>query len=200
MKKLGEGWQYTVYDLENGRVLKKYNTRLRTCWIILKDIIPGEISGILKIPKYIPDLKCKALQSFEILKRTNVPLDWLANPRFVNEFDYEQDKVTPLINIFEQSSFEESKKIIDQFIEFNHKLIEHRLIDKFFNISKNFGLNSQGNIVLTDIGELLDNREKIYQQCKNRVWIVPYKLKWLRNVELRTYFVEQMDKHFVESR
>lgn len=196
MKKLGEGWQYTVYDLGNGRVLKNYNSRLRTCWIILKDIIPGELSGLFRIPDYIPDLRRKAQKSFEILERRRLPADWVAHPLLLPNLAYEQDKVTPLLEIFERSSLEEGKQIIDLFIVFTHRLIEHGVIDKFFNITKNFGQDRFGNIVLIDLGELEDVPAKILKHRRERVWAVPYKLKWIRHKELRRYFVEQMDFHF----
>lgn len=196
MQKLGEGWQYTVYDLGNGRVFKKYNSSLRTAWIILKDIIPGEMLGIRKIPEYIPDLRKKAARSFDILRKKNLPAKWFRNPLFLSGLDYEQDKLIPLHRVFETHSLAESKQVIDLFIEFNKRLIHEGIIDKFFNISKNFSLNAEGEMVLTDLGELEDDEQKILKRRKERVWAVDYKLKWIRNKELRSYFVEQMDAHF----
>lgn len=195
MKKIGEGWQYTVYDLGNGRVRKKYNSELRTGWIILKDIIPRELEVIPKIPKYIPDLKRKALSSFKLLNRKQLPAAWLAHPLFVNELDYEQDRVLPLHILFEQLPFQDSKVIVDKFVVFNKKLIEIGVIDKFFHISKNFGQDASGRIVLMDIGELVGDRDKILKQLHTRIWAAPYKLKWIRDKKLRKYFVDQMDKH-----
>lgn len=196
MRKLGEGWQYTVYDLGNGRVRKKYNAPLRSVWIILKDIIPGELAGMRKIAQYIPDLKKKALQSFDALASSSIPKEWLANPARVNGLDYEQDKVVPLADLFAKYSLPESKALIDEFIEFNQRLMRYRLIDKFFNMTKNFGKNKRGEIVLMDLGELESNVQKITRLRQARVWAVPYKLKWLKSHEVRAYFVQEMDKHF----
>lgn len=40
MKKIGAGWQYDVYDLGNGRVLKKFHLPIKSYWVILKAIFP----------------------------------------------------------------------------------------------------------------------------------------------------------------
>ncbi|MBP7005635.1 hypothetical protein KBB27_00730 [Patescibacteria group bacterium] len=196
MKKLGEGWQYTVYDLHNGRVLKKYNSPFRTSWIILKDVVPGEMGGIRKIPQYIHDLKRKAQISFDILTHKNLPAAWFGNFTRLHGLDYEQDKITPLHDVFAKASREHSKNTVDQFVKFNERLLSHGIVDKFFNISKNFGLDANGEMVLADIGELVEDEQKILKLRASRVWAVDYKLKWIRDKEVRGYFVEQMDGRF----
>jgi hypothetical protein len=196
MKKIGQGWQYTTYDLKNGRVLKKFHSWPKAYFVILREIFPFKNDSFFKIPSFIKEVKDRADDSFELLKRKNIPQEWMANPRFVSKYNFEQDKVTPLHDLFEKLNIEESKKIIDKFINFNKKILEIGVIDKSFNITKNYGINVVGNIVLIDIGELYDNRELIDKQFKDRAWDKSYVSGCLKYEETRQYFIQEMDKNF----
>lgn len=57
MKKIGEGWQYSVYDLGNGKVLKKFHSTLRSYWVIFKTIFPFKDDPIWMIPKFSRSMK-----------------------------------------------------------------------------------------------------------------------------------------------
>ena len=196
MKKIGEGWQYSVYDLGNGRVLKRFHSFFRSYWVILKTIFPFKDDSIMMIPDFSRSMKRKALISFEILKRRNIPSGWLGNPRFINELDFEQDKAKPLHDVFTDSDTTMIKQIIDKFVVFNRQLLEKGVIDKSFNITKNYGLNEKGEIVLIDIGELFDDPGRIRQQCIDRAWDKNYVAGCIENEEARKYFVTEMDNQF----
>ncbi|NVN96561.1 MAG: hypothetical protein HXX18_14925 [Bacteroidetes bacterium] len=174
MKKIGQGWQYTTYDLENGRVLKKFHSWSKAYLVIFREIFPFNKDSLFEIPSFIKDVKRKADESFEILKRVNIPQEWMANPRFINKYDFEQDKVQPLHKVFENLDSEGIKNIIDQFIIFNLRLFNLGVIDKGFNITKNYGINNEGQIVLIDIGELFDDKESVIKQIKDRGWVKSY--------------------------
>ena len=197
MKKIGEGWQYKTYDLENGRVLKKFHSIFGIYWIILKDIFPFRDDSIWEIPSFARSSKIKALHSFKIVKAGKIPLAWLGNPIFLHGLDYEQDKARPLHEVFEKLEFGSQKAIIDKFIDFNWILLQKGVIDKSFNITKNFGLNNVGEIILIDIGELFDDPQKIKKQLQNRAWSENYVAGHIINTEAREYFLEQMTKKFV---
>jgi len=196
MKKVGEGWQYSVYDLENGRVLKKFHSPVKSYWVILKTIFPFRDDSLLEIPSFSKASKTKALASFEIIKNNKIPASWMGNPKFLAGLDYEQDKARPLHEVFENLSTEEIKQIIDKFIIFNKKLLELGVIDKSFNITKNFGLNKSGEIILIDIGELFDNPERIKKQLAIRAWSAPYVAGCIKDPSARDYFLAQMDANF----
>ncbi|MFA6392687.1 MAG: hypothetical protein WCW54_01195 [Candidatus Paceibacterota bacterium] len=196
MRKIGQGWQYTTYDLENGRVLKKFHSWIKAYFVILRDIFPFDNDSLFEIPSFIKDVKGKADESFEVLKRVNIPQEWMANPRFINKYDFEQDKVKPLHEVFENLDAIEIKKIIDKFIEFNLKLLNLGVIDKGFNITKNYGINNDGEIVLIDIGELFDDKELINKQLKDRGWTHSYVGGCIKNKEAREYFINEMDRNF----
>ena len=149
MKKIGEGWQYLIYDLKNGRVFKKFHSTFGLYWVILKEIFPFKDDPIWKIPSFAKSSRKKALHSFEILKANKIPLPWLGNPKFLQGLDYEQDKALPLHEVFTKSDIVRIKSIIDKFIIFNKELLGKGIIDKGFNITKNYGLNRKGEIILS---------------------------------------------------
>jgi hypothetical protein len=196
MEKIGEGWQYKTYDLQNGRVFKKFHSIFGLYWIILRDIFPFRDDPIWKVPSFVRSSKKKALHSFEIIKGKKVPLLWLGNPKLLNGLNYEQDKTQPLHKVFNKSNTAQIKFFIDKFVWFNKKLLESGVIDKSFNISKNFGLNKNGEIILIDIGELFDDPRRIKKQLKDRAWSASYVVGCIANKEAREYFIEQMDKNF----
>ncbi len=196
MKKIGQGWQYTVYDLGNGKVLKKFHSWTRAYFVILKEIFPFNNDSFFEIPSFIKDMKRKAEKSFEILQRINIPQEWVANPTFKNNYDFEQDKVIVLDDVFKKLDTEGTKKIIAQYIEFNKKLIQLGVVDKSFNITQNYGLNHKGEIVLIDIGELFDDKESIVKQINNRVWEKSYVSDRIQNKEARRYFIDEMARAF----
>lgn len=196
MKKIGQGWQYAVYDLENGKVLKKFHSWTRAYFVIFRQIFPFNKDSFFEIPSFVKDLKRKADVSFKILKKINIPPEWMGNPRFINKYDFEQDKVVPLHDAFEDLDTNGIKKIIDQFIEFNLKLLKLGVIDKSFNITKNYGINNEGEIVLIDIGELFDDKELISKQLKDRGWTHSYVGGCIKDKEAQEYFISEMDKNF----
>jgi len=196
MKKIGQGWQYTVYDLGNGKVLKKFHSWPKAYVVIFKEIFPFKNDSFFEIPSFINDMKRKMNDSLRIIKNKNIPNEWMANPRFVDKYNFEQDKVSPLHDVFEKLNTEESKEVINQFINFNKKILEIGVIDKSFNITKNYGINDSGYIVLIDIGELYDSKELIDKQFRDRVWDKSYVSGNIKNTEVRDYFIKEMDRNF----
>ena len=196
MKFIGRGWQYTVYDLENGRVLKKYNTRLQGYWIILKQCFPYINYPLWKIPKYYNGCKNTAFDSIRKIKTSTMDMALFGNPKILNDLDYEQDKVIPLSSYFKQLDISRGQQTIDRFIDFNLILIENRLMDKSFLIGKNYGINGGGDIILTDIGELYSSDERIKQQIEKKPWDINYVTSTIPK-RFREYFVTEMNRRIV---
>jgi hypothetical protein len=196
MKKIGEGWQYSVYDLENGRVLKKFHSLFDSYRIIIKTTFPFNTDPVWAIPGYVKGMKRTAIESFKIIERLKVPMDIIGNPKFVRKLDFEQDKAIPFHDIFASASIEEAKSYIDRFIEFNKELLKLGLIDKSFNITKNFGVSNSGNVILIDIGELFDDPKQIENQLKTRAWTKHYVCDYIKDPIAREYFISEMDRCF----
>ncbi len=194
MKYLGRGWQYTVYDLGNGKVLKKYNTRLQAYSIMFRQTFPWTRHPIWKLPKYYRGCRNTALDSIKKIKETKMDTALFGNPKVLNQLDYEQDKAIPLHVYFKKLSLDEGKKKIDEFISLNQKFIKNRLIDKSFLIGKNYGINSKGEIILIDIGELYSSDESIKRQIGLKPWDIYYVTSTIPK-RFRSYFVEEMNKN-----
>lgn len=192
MKKLGGGWQHEVFDMGNGRVYKKFRSPLNRFFHIGFN---SEMS-FLDIHKESKRMVAEVTRSFEILRQNKIPKDLIGNPELLPNFDYTQDKVVPLQKLLNNLDTEKAKKLVDEFIILNKKMMELGFIDLSFKIAVNFGLNSEGKIILTDIGEIVTDPNRIVSQRKERDWHSNYVSDQIKNVEVRKYYQDQMDLHF----
>jgi len=195
MKKIGQGWQYTVYAIDENRVRKVFNTKLQEYSILLKECFPYTDFPIWSFSKLHDELRIKAVNSLLWIKDTNLDLSLFGNPKILNGLDFEQDLVVPLDTYIANVSTEQGKSIIDEFIRLNQFLISNEVVDKSFLIRKNYGIDRNQKVILTDIGELFVGKEKIENQIKLQPWDHPYVTGTLPK-HLRQYFVEEMNKNF----
>ena len=159
--KIGEGWQYSTYDIGNGRVYKKFHSKPRAYWNIIKTTFPFNKNPIWRIPSYARSSRLQALESFNFLEKSEINRSLFGNFIRKNHLDFEQDKVITIKDHLKIISTEDGEKIIDDFIKLNKHFIQKGFIEKSFNIGQNFGVNSNRDIVLIDIGELWSDPEKI---------------------------------------
>ncbi len=192
MKKLGGGWQHVVYDMDNGRVYKKFRSPLNRFFHIG---FHSEMS-FLDISKESKRMVLEVTRSFEILKQNKIPRELIGNPELLPNFDYIQDKVIPLQIVLNEYDTERAKEVVDEFIALNKKMLNDGFIDLSFKIAVNFGLNSRGQIILTDIGEIVTDPLRIIKQRKERDWHSDYVCDQIKNTEVRKYYQGQMDLHF----
>ena len=195
MKKLGRGWQYTTYDIGGNRVLKKLNSKLIAYCVLLHDCFPYITHPFWKFPTYYKRCKSEAAQSLESVKQNTINSSMLGNPVIHDDLSYEQDMLTPLRICLERGTVEQGEKIIDDFAVFNKILIEHSIIDRNFLITDNFGMNSRGEIVLMDLGELYFNKEMIQKHITEQPWKSEDVILSLPKT-LRAYFIKKMDESF----
>lgn len=195
MTKIGEGWQYTTYDLENGRVRKEFHSPFKAFRMILRDIYPFDRYKPTFVFAAIKRMREKAEKSKHIVQNTSLPKSNFGNPKFESNLNYRQDLVIPLREYIPEQSQKTQKEIIDAFVEFNKKLLEAKCVDKNFSIGKNFGINNDGEIVLIDIGELISAEEDITRQIQTQAWTRPYVLEALPE-HLHNYFIVRMDSAF----
>ena len=97
MKTLGRGWQYTVYDLKNRRVLKRLNSPFATYSVMLRDSFPYIHHPLWNMPRLYEDAKKAAISSIQKIKHNTLEPWMLANPAVLSDSSYEQDKVIPLL-------------------------------------------------------------------------------------------------------
>ena len=197
MKKIGRGWQYTTYDIGNGRVRKIFNSPRISYFRMFRNFYLTKAWMIFYIPKYYRVCKKEAYDSIRYLRHTDLAPWMLGNPYIINELDYEQDKVTSIKEKFAQLSVNDGKKLIDSFIIFNRELINHGVIDRAFQVAENFGVDQLGRIVLTDLGELVTAPSEIKKHITSRPWAQSF-IKNSLPKTIREYFVETMDKELLE--
>lgn len=194
MKILGKGWQYTVYELNKDRVLKKSNSKLQGYLVMLKACFPYTRNYLWQFPYFHRTMKIEAESSLKKILTSKLDQKYFGNPTVLsNGIDYEQDNVESLENYFKRTDNVLSKKVIDNFVIFNQLLINNQLIDKSFAICKNFGINKSGDIVLIDIGEIYSSKESIQKQIDKKAWLADYVLDPLPE-ELKEYFCTEMEK------
>lgn len=196
MKKIGRGWQYTTYDLDNGRVFKRYNTWLEAYTVMLKDSILHLRPPVINFSHYYIEGRDLALRSLAEISKRPLELWMFGNPRIVGKYEYEQDYVEPLASCMKSATTENGMRIVEKFITFTKLLLEHSLIERNFNVGDNFGLNHNGDVILIDIGEILFVQSEIKVQLAKRVWAASDVLSRIPS-HLREYFIKQMDKAFL---
>lgn len=162
---------------------------------MLRQNFPYVSYPVWNFQKYHSGCKDAALSSIKKIKETNLDLALFGNPKILNDLDYEQDKVIPLHTYFEGLSLEDGNSVIDKFVKFTLFLLQNLLIDKSFLIGKNYAINSKGEVILIDIGELYSVEESIKNQIALKPWDHEYVTSTIP-VKFREYFVNEMNTHF----
>ncbi len=202
MKYISSGWQYAVYDLGNGRVHKKFHSYLGTVCIMTKDILVDYFHhhrhSLSDIPSLIVEMREFTQHSIVgIRNHPEIKKEWLGNPTFKDNFDYEQDFATTIRDyIITTPTMQKKYGVIDLLVMFCYTLYSHGVIEKTFDIGQNFGINEHGEIVLIDLGELVFNKKFIEEQLTLRVWAKPSITAFFPSNELCGYFIEKMDAVF----
>jgi glycosyltransferase involved in cell wall biosynthesis len=160
---------------------------------MLHDSAPYTVNPPWKYPGFYRRAKEEAIRSRYIVERTDVPMWMLGNPRYLDGLDYEQDLATPLSVALKKASESEGKRIIDEFVAFNKALISRSLVDRGFTIATNFALDREGRVILTDLGELRDDKEEIERIISSRPWALPHVFHFIP-IGLRAYFLSEMDR------
>ena len=195
MKLIRRGWQYSVYDIGNGRVLKRYNTGFESYLEMLKEQLFNLWFPVTGFSNIYKESKVLASRSLQKITSCTVDQSLFGNPKIIGELEYEQDLVKPLSDYFENHSVNESKKMIDKFIKFCKLLHKNSLIEKHFNMADNFGLNNSEEIVLIDLGEICSSKEEISKQINKQVWLGPDVLGKFP-AALGKYFIQKMNEAF----
>ncbi len=197
MKYISRGWQYTVFDSGNGRVFKRYNNVLESFFVmIISSINNRRLPQISFVGNYLAGKRC-ALNSLKIIQQTSLDKKYFGNPKIAEDgLSYEQDICIPLTEYFKNNTLEDSKNKINDMALFGKFLFEHSIIDKYFNMANNFGVDREGGIVLLDLGEIVTEKEEIKRMVERKEWSTQNVLnKFPTN--LRTHYVEAMDKAFL---
>ena len=152
MKKIGEGYYYNVYKIDNNQVLKKVKNKMQIfAYIFFCN--RGNYKNTLKeyniVIKSIPRLRNEYSKVFSLVPDA----DMFGNPEFINEIEYKQDLIKDIKNI---NSLKESEfvKVVLDYIILLKQLWSLGLSDSVFNFSINCGYNKNNRLILIDFNEV----------------------------------------------
>ncbi|MES2437260.1 MAG: hypothetical protein V4519_04600 [Patescibacteria group bacterium] len=199
MKFIGQGWEYKVYDLGNGRVLKREQTYLSQLYYI------GWVCKLyFKAFKQIRSTRSAGKSAYDQFKtiKDKVDLTKFGNPDFTNQqgINYTQDKVFVFEDYFPKHSLEENKKLIDSYIDLLLYMWQFGFSDVVFNLTRNNGVRENGQVIQIDFGgELSYDYEKILNYVKTKRWLEKYSYTHVLKGEIKDYFAQQMELRLTEA-
>jgi len=185
MKKIGQGYFYDVYDLGNGRVLKKSRSFLDIAKSTKAESWKARIDAWMKARRFIKE----CVKTTEEMKEkiSGLPQDLIGNPTFVTSVDYEQDKVLLLMDYFESHSLEENKRIVDSYIELVKTLLKYGVHDYVYKFKNSYGVNQNGEVVFVDFNEVTFSKEKVLELVAEKRWQTEAQYRKFPEGDLKDY-------------
>ncbi|MCA9352611.1 hypothetical protein KC901_00320 [Patescibacteria group bacterium] len=198
MKKIGSGWQVSVYEYTPSVVYKKPHTNyFFVCLKIIQDFPPIFFTP-LKLHRWRRIVQARQLASLRVIANYVHLSKYLAHPVIESSGAYYQSRAIPVYRYVKNLSKKEFEKLVDDYARLTYYLYEQGFIDKSFNFLKNFGILN-GEIVLTDLGELFFDEQEIREQLENRPW-AHVKFILALSKEQRHYLVKVMDETFLSEK
>ncbi|MEO5645858.1 MAG: hypothetical protein ABIO57_00555 [Candidatus Paceibacterota bacterium] len=188
MKKIGEGYFYIVYDLGNGRVIKKR----KSDWHFFIHIMQSSGFSLSEYAKAIKNAYAMPLaykKLFSILDNHSI----IGNPTFLNDIEYEQDKVELLVHTLNKKTEKEQEKIIEDYIAQIIYLWTVGCHESIFNLTVNNGLNEKGEIVMLDFNEITFDKKAVYSDIDNKVWLKRWSFSQLSPV-MKKFYAQRMEE------
>ncbi|MBX4189099.1 hypothetical protein KW785_00705 [Candidatus Parcubacteria bacterium] len=194
MQQIGQGYYYTVYDLLNGRVLKRVTGHRHR----LKKLLAwyGKTrSARLRIIAFYPRQILKDRRSLRLSAKTyEINPEIFGNPKFLNQLEYEQDKAITLEDYFESHTFEENKLAFNDYPNLVKILWVHGLSDTVFNFTRNTGISLQTNKLLyIDFNEFSQKKDKVRRCIETKKWRTQKSLRDMQEGELKDYIIKRIE-------
>lgn len=170
MRKIGEGYYYNVYEIDDNKVLKKLKNKVRIFLFIF-------ISNLFNLKNTIKEYKNLSINLTKLREEyKNILLkikdkNLIANPEFINDLEYRQDKVNTLNKTIKNSSEKEFENITNDYVELLFKLWGFGVSDSIFNFSLNCGYDKFNNLTLFDFNELSFNKEEVVKHIETEIWL-----------------------------
>lgn len=191
MNKIGEGYYYNVYDLGNGRVLKKQKSNFRLFMYILVStnfnfrVISEYKNALINLPE-IKKIYTK-------LQNIIPDMQLLGNPQFLNGINYKQDKVVVFKELLKSHSEQEIQKYLDQYIDRIKELWTYGVHEKVFNFTINTGIDDSGRLILIDFNEISFDINYVRQKIQEKRWLKSWSYMCLPT-SLKSYYSGKMDQ------
>ncbi len=197
MKKIGEGFYYKVFNLGNGRVLKKqmsFFSRVRKliAWGGVEGISPFAMLNYQKMQK---KFNASLVGSRELLNV--LPQSILGNPVFLNNYEYEQDKVIPLVDTLPYFTDEQFFARAYEYVVLQKLLWTYGYSDQVFNFTINCGIDEKTKkLILLDFNELTSSKEKVLKNIANKKWNTQMSLRDFPRAELKEHISRLFENEF----
>ena len=195
MNYLDEGYYYRVYELDENRVFKKF----QPYWFSFRKIFAynrkhGQTFFKALIGAHKARLReANALKSIKE-KLKEIPTALFANPAFADNLDYSQDKVAIVDDLLAKNDFEQNKKIIDQYIEFQKILWSYGMHDKTYKLQPNYGVDKNGQLVCIDFGEFAFTKEEALKNIQGKKRLARNTYKNWSDQPLKDYYTRCMEE------
>ncbi len=187
MKKIGQVLQFVVYD-KGDRVIKVPTSNFQIArkllsWYPSFLFRPFELKRIiLNSVKDREDALCG-------IKRRKIDLSLMAN-LVVEGREISQDKVEVFGKYIRGCS--DKTTMVDKYIDHIYCCWGSGFSDRIYNFTINNGVNSKGDVVLIDFGEITFDRSHVAQKIKERRWGKSWSFKWDLEKGVKDYYDTQM--------
>ena len=193
MRKIGEGYYYHVYDLGNGRVMKKQTshiTRVKKLFVWHAKTWFDKVRIILEYPFLIWQEYRSPILSQKI---SALDPELFGNPLFVDKSEYEQDKALVLADYFTIHTLAENQVRFDEYCRLLHKLWRCSVSDAVYNFTINTGISLCTNqLICIDFNEFTRSKEKVKEYIHNEKWRTQPSLRDMPAGELKSYILSKM--------
>ena len=181
MKKIGEGLQYEVFEIENtNRVRKIPISNLVVAHKIkvwLKRDLKTQDKD--KVPTFdekfnftIDERHNSFFHIKQLVEKYPQLNKELGNPTFFDNYEIEQDKVLIFAEFLNNPKIKFSVQctLIDKYIQSVLESWKYGFSDRVFNFTENIGVDSNMNIILLDFGEIVYEKEKVKHLIEIKRW------------------------------
>ena len=190
-----------VYDLGNGRVLKKRRPFLEQSLVIAAGLLRGRTFSPREFIREYTRINRQADEAVARIREIEDPSyrALFGNPQFNADGSYTQDNVLMLSSYFRKHSFEENCAQIDAYMLLTHQLWTLGISETSFLFTQNVGIDSTGSLVQVDFGELTTSKDYVIDDIRGKRWQERYVYRTL-SPEFQTYFSHAMESEFTEEK
>lgn len=187
MRKIGQGWQFNVYDA-GAEVIKVRTSPAQVLFKLIR-----AYPGLSVRPRALRDKLRRVHATREEAVRSVVamPPAWalMANLK-ITEDGIRQDKVTPLAEVLAAAPC--GRRWIDAYIAFEQRCWALGFGDTSFNFTVNHGVDRSGHMVLMDFGEITVSRTELEGYVASRFWEKAWSFRNDLSPDLRAYARDEM--------
>ena len=150
------------------------------------------INKIERLEKIVKTMLDDIKKSTKIINSSKIPKRLLGDVEFLEKGKVKQKRAIVLSEALTNSS-NEAKELIKKTTSFLIELWKYGIHEKTFKIWSNYGVLDK-RIILIDLFELTNNKEKVKKQIQKRKWNRPEKFRKILSEKLTNYFINELDK------